>query len=73
MEKANEFKTLGNEAFKNKQYEEAIKYFTQAIECNPNDHTFFSNRSGSYANSGKYEKALEDANTCITYSQWDSG
>jgi tetratricopeptide (TPR) repeat protein len=65
IEKATEFKNLGNEAFKNKQYEEAIKYFTQAIECNPNDHTFFSNRSGSYANSGQYQKALEDANACI--------
>jgi uncharacterized protein HemY len=31
IEKANEFKALGNEAFKNKQYNDAIKYFTQAI------------------------------------------
>lgn len=65
IDKANEFKTLGNEAFKSKQYEEAIKYFTQAIECNPNDHVFFSNRSGSYLNAGNYQKALEDAETCV--------
>lgn len=56
--KATEFKNLGNEAFKNKNYEEAIKYFTQAIECNPNDHVFYSNRSGSYLNAGNYKKAL---------------
>jgi len=31
IEKATEFKNLGNEAFKNKKYDEAIKYFTQAI------------------------------------------
>jgi hypothetical protein len=31
IEKAAGFKNLGNEAFKNKNYEEAIKYFTQAI------------------------------------------
>ena len=49
MEKANEFKNLGNEAFKNKKYEESIEYFTKAIEINPNDHVFYSNRSGAYA------------------------
>lgn len=67
VEKALEFKALGNEAFKNKQYQEAIKYFNQAIECNSNDHVLFSNRSGSYLNSGNYQKALEDAETCVKY------
>lgn len=65
QDKAAEFKNLGNEAFKNKKYEEAIQYFTQAIECNPNDHVFFSNRSGSYLNAGKYTNALEDAEACV--------
>lgn len=65
IEKANEFKALGNEAFKNKNYDDAIKYFTQAIENNPNDHVFYSNRSGSYLNNGDYDKALEDADQCV--------
>ena len=55
LPKAGEYKALGNEAFKNKKYEEAIEHFSKAIECNPNDHTFFSNRSASYVNIGKYE------------------
>lgn len=50
--KAVQFKNLGNEAFKNKKYQEAITYFNQAIECNPNDHTFFSNRASCYINIG---------------------
>lgn len=49
-QKATELKNLGNEAFKNKNYEQAIDYFTQAIACNPNDHVFYSNRSNSYVN-----------------------
>lgn len=73
-DKATELKNLGNEAFKNKNYEEAIKYFTQAIECNPNDHVFYSNRSGSYLNAGKYQEALQDAETCVKMNpSWARG
>ena len=65
IEKATEFKAKGNVAFKNKDWNAAIDYFTQAISCNPNDHVFYSNRSGSYINLGQFDKALEDANKCI--------
>lgn len=74
LQKANEYKTLGNEAFKNKKYEEAIEYFTKAIECNPSDHVFYSNRSGSYLNNSNYQKALEDAETCVKLkADWARG
>ena len=49
MEKAAEYKNLGNDAFKNQKYEESIEFFTKAIEINPSDHVFYSNRSGAYA------------------------
>jgi stress-induced-phosphoprotein 1 len=65
MEKATEFKNLGNQAFKDQKFEEAADYFTKAIEINPNDHVFYSNRSGAYASLQQYEKALEDANKCV--------
>ena len=55
---ATEFKNKGNEAFKAQRYEEAIQFFTKAIEQNPNDHVFFSNRSGSDLNNGQYDEAL---------------
>jgi len=73
-QQATEYKNKGNEAFKAQRYEEAIEYFTKAIECNPNDHVFYSNRSGSYLNSGNYEKALEDAETCVKMNpSWPRG
>jgi stress-induced-phosphoprotein 1 len=52
---ATEFKNKGNEAFKAQRYPEAIEFFTQAIQHNPNDHVFYSNRSGSYLNNGQYD------------------
>lgn len=58
LEEAQKFKTLGNEAFQDGLYEESIKHFTKAIELNPDDHIFYSNRSGSYASLKKYKEAL---------------
>ena len=73
-EKANQFKALGNEAFKNKNYEQAVNYFTQAIQHNPNDHVFYSNRSNSHVNLKNYDKALEDASSCISINAtWPRG
>jgi stress-induced-phosphoprotein 1 len=73
-DKANEFKAQGNAAFQSGNFEEAVKLFTQAIELNPNDHVFFSNRSGAYASLKNYEKALEDATTCVNLRpNWAKG
>src|SRR3990167_8470411 len=65
MDKATEFKNLGNEAFRNKEFEKAVDLFTQAISHNPNDHVLYSNRSGAYCSLEKFDEALDDANKCI--------
>ena len=54
-QQATEYKNQGNEAFKVKDYKKAIELFTKAIECNPNDHVFYSNRSSAYLNNQQYE------------------
>lgn len=46
---ASDLKNLGNQAFKEQKYDEAVKYYGQAIEVAPTDHVLYSNRSGSYA------------------------
>ena len=43
-------KAKGNEFFKQKNYEEAVKCYSEAIEANPKDHTIYGNRSASYSN-----------------------
>lgn len=74
IEEANKHKALGNDCFSNKKYEEAIQHFTKAIECNPNDHVFYSNRSACFASLDQYEKALEDATKCVSLKpDWSKG
>ncbi|CAD8153472.1 unnamed protein product [Paramecium octaurelia] len=63
---AQQYKDLGNQAFKENKFEEAAKFYSQAIEQNPNDHILYSNRSGSYASLSKYQEALTDADKCIS-------
>lgn len=46
---ATEFKNQGNAAFSAGRFEEAIKLFSRAIEEDPTQHVFYSNRSGAYA------------------------
>jgi len=63
--KALEAKEDGNKALKEKRLPQAIKYYTEAIELDPTDAAFFSNRSGAYVGLLKYDEALTDAKECV--------
>jgi len=58
---ADELKALGNKAIAEKNFDEAIDKFTQAIGLKPTDHILYSNRSAAYASKKDYENALKDA------------
>lgn len=60
-----ELKKQGNDAFLAKDYNKAIELFTQAIELNPSQPVYYSNRSGCYAQLQNWEKALEDGKKCL--------
>lgn len=63
---ADEYKAQGNKHFAAKEFEQAIEYFTKAIDASPTpNHVLFSNRSASYASLKNYKNALEDANSCV--------
>jgi stress-induced-phosphoprotein 1 len=62
---ADALKNKGNEAFQRKDYVEAVKLFTEAIQLDPKNHVLYSNRSGAYAAQQKYTEALEDAEQTI--------
>lgn len=67
-------KANGNKAFSAGQYEEAIKYFTEAIELAPENHVLYSNRSASYASLQKYKEALADAEKTVDLQpSWAKG
>lgn len=55
----------GNNYFKAKQYREAIEKYTEAIQLDPSDVTFYSNRSACYAALNMWAEAAEDGRQCI--------
>eukprot|EP00960_Hanusia_phi_P077617 768717-Hanusia_phi.AAC.8 len=67
---AEELKAKGNAAFSAKNYSEAVDFFSQGINLDPNNHVLYSNRSASHA--GLH--ALKDAEMCISIKpDWGKG
>ncbi|KAL7939420.1 hypothetical protein V8C35DRAFT_286570 [Trichoderma chlorosporum] len=61
MASADELKALGNKAIADKNFDEAIDKFTQAIALQPENHILYSNRSAAYASKKDWDNALKDA------------
>jgi ankyrin repeat protein len=57
-------KQEGNQFFANKEWKMAIDSYTKAIEEDPTDATFYSNRSACYMHIEDYDAALQDAVIC---------
>lgn len=55
----------GDAALSASNYEEAIKYFTDAIAANSTAVRYYINRSTAYQRSGKYTEALSDADIAV--------
>lgn len=60
-----EFKEKGNIAFLQGNYKEALQYYSIAIEKDPTNAVFFSNRSAANFMLSNFEAALIDANNGI--------
>ena len=71
---AENLKALGNAAFKDGRFLEAVEHFTQAIALGPPSHTLLSNRSGALAALGRFDAALADAEATLAIApQWAKG
>ncbi|KAI0408753.1 hypothetical protein F4802DRAFT_364711 [Xylaria palmicola] len=64
-EQAENYKSLGNKSFKDRQYKKAIKEYSQAIELMPDSPTYLSNRAAAYMSDGQYDAALEDCSRAV--------
>lgn len=57
-------KEEANNFFKEGNYEQAIKIYSEILDEDPENYMVFSNRSATYIKMGKYEEALYDAAQC---------
>ncbi|KAL6794825.1 hypothetical protein GGI42DRAFT_363251 [Trichoderma sp. SZMC 28013] len=74
MASADELKALGNKAIAEKNFDEAIDKFTQAIALQPENHILYSNRSAAYASKKQWDNALKDAEkTTEIKPDWPKG
>ncbi|VDI38777.1 Hypothetical predicted protein [Mytilus galloprovincialis] len=65
---ADTYRTLGNKAFKEKRYHEAIRCYTEGMRSCPIKHIdkrLFSNRSLAYIRIRNFFHTFSDANMCI--------
>ncbi|XP_042002419.1 outer envelope protein 64, chloroplastic-like [Salvia splendens] len=64
-ESANVAKEKGNQAFKDKQWQRAIGFYTEAIKLNSTNATYYSNRAAAYLEIGSYIQAEADCSQAI--------
>lgn len=58
-------KEKGNSCFRDKQYKDAISYYSKAIDIKPNDPIAFSNRAQCHLNLNSYYEAEDDCTSAI--------
>lgn len=61
-EKANEFKSRGNDCVKSAQYEKAVRYYTEAIRLNKSEAVYYTNRALCYLKQKKFKECIDDCN-----------
>lgn len=74
LEDAARFKAHGNKVFMDGENVKAAKFYTLAIQLEPTNHVYYSNRAACYFNQKYYSGALYDACRCIALNpKWAKG
>ncbi|KAL4227976.1 Hsp90 cochaperone [Mactra antiquata] len=74
LQQAEEIKEKGNACVKEGNYHESIVHYSHAIQLDPKNHVFYSNRSLSFLKLQQYYLALEDARKTIQLQpEWPKG
>lgn len=64
-EAAQKEKSLGNELYKAKKFDEAIEHYNKAIELDNTDMTFLTNKAAVYMEKGDYDECIKQCNIAI--------
>ncbi|MQL71483.1 hypothetical protein Taro_003806, partial [Colocasia esculenta] len=59
-------KEKGNIAYKDKQWQKAISFYSEAIKLSGKNPTYYSNRAAAYLETGSYLQAEADCTTAIS-------
>jgi len=62
-------KDLGNAAYKAKNFEEALGHYDTAIELNPSEMTFYTNKAAVFFEMKKYDECIEMCDKSIEISK----
>ncbi|XP_010520942.1 PREDICTED: outer envelope protein 64, mitochondrial [Tarenaya hassleriana] len=65
LEASELLKEKGNAAFKMRQWNKAVKFYTEAIKLNGANATYFCNRAAAYLELGCFQQAEEDCTNAI--------
>lgn len=65
---AEELKSLGNTAMSSKDYDAAVKNYSDALGLSsegPNSHVYYSNRAAAYCSLKQYQNAVDDCEAAV--------
>ncbi|KAJ1402236.1 Tetratricopeptide-like helical domain superfamily [Sesbania bispinosa] len=62
-------KEKGNAAFKERQWNKAVNYYTEAIKLNGTNATYYCNRAAAYLKLGCFQQAAEDCSEAILHDK----
>lgn len=60
-----EAKNQGNAAYKKRQFDEAIQHYSRAMELDPKNPMFLTNRSAVFFEIGDFDKCMEDCEQAV--------
>ncbi|XAR53051.1 Amidase [Bertholletia excelsa] len=66
MDASELLKEKGNAAYKGRQWNKAVSYYTEAIKLNETNATYYCNRAAAYLELGCFREAEEDCNKAIS-------
>jgi tetratricopeptide (TPR) repeat protein len=66
---AEEKKIQGNEAYKAKNFEEALKHYQDAIDFDNTDMTYYTNKAAVYYEMKEYDKCIEECDRAVEKSR----